>query len=225
MSDAVIGTYAGVMAPSPEHIWQEHVPVDNEDDRKPFLSIVLPCGESRVYQAREDLPNVSVECECGRLPYRHFFVLYEDRINVLPFVPRNDAAIDVEIQDQDRAREMDSLADAELDRLDTDRVVDGAIGELDEEGPTARGIPEAPAYVVSSFRESVPIGRPPDRTVWRVVTRLGDQEYGLEMAVLDTDRAMAGDMLDDQAQALLIAAISKDLVAAGGPALAEAMAP
>ncbi len=43
---------------------------------EPYLRVTLPCGETRVYEIADVLPLVTVECPCGRLPYRHYFVQY-----------------------------------------------------------------------------------------------------------------------------------------------------
>lgn len=42
-----------------------------------FLYIKGPCGEVRRYSTREDVPEESVECCCGKVPYQHFFIRYE----------------------------------------------------------------------------------------------------------------------------------------------------
>ncbi len=69
--------YAGVLSRARADLLaylRECVPLDG---RAYLLTVTLPCGEQRVYATEDDVPLVTVECECGRLAYRHFFVKYE----------------------------------------------------------------------------------------------------------------------------------------------------
>jgi len=47
-------------------------------DDPPALRIALPCGSVREWHLKEWLPYDSVECHCGGMEGRHFFVLYTD---------------------------------------------------------------------------------------------------------------------------------------------------
>lgn len=40
------------------------------------LTAELPCGNSKAYYTEDEVPSESVECLCGRVPHRHFFILY-----------------------------------------------------------------------------------------------------------------------------------------------------
>ncbi len=44
----------------------------------PYLRTVVPCGRVREWVRREFIPKASVECKCGELDYRHWFILYTD---------------------------------------------------------------------------------------------------------------------------------------------------
>ena len=42
----------------------------------PF-QVILPCGNVRIWK-KETIPEQSVECRCGDLPYRHWFIKYDE---------------------------------------------------------------------------------------------------------------------------------------------------
>ena len=42
----------------------------------PFLKIALSCGCVREWEFPADVPDVTVPCSCGNLPYEHFFIKY-----------------------------------------------------------------------------------------------------------------------------------------------------
>ncbi len=44
------------------------------DSPSEHIAIELPCGQSVDYATLADFPRETVECKCGRLPYRHYFV-------------------------------------------------------------------------------------------------------------------------------------------------------
>jgi len=47
-------------------------------DGPPALKIALPCGSVREWPLKAWIPYDSVECHCGGMEGRHFFVLYTD---------------------------------------------------------------------------------------------------------------------------------------------------
>lgn len=68
--------YTGVSAPNREALlavvkngpWQD----------KPALHVALPCGHIREWWNPDDIPGHNIECHCGDLPYRHWFIRYDD---------------------------------------------------------------------------------------------------------------------------------------------------
>lgn len=45
---------------------------------EPFIRCALPCGHVREWGTKDLVPDHSVECHCGELPYKHWFIRYDD---------------------------------------------------------------------------------------------------------------------------------------------------
>jgi hypothetical protein len=47
--------------------------------KRPFLRVVLPCGNLREYLTKEDIPERSLQCNCGEVDYEHWFIRYTEK--------------------------------------------------------------------------------------------------------------------------------------------------
>lgn len=83
MTMAEIRSYAAFTAPNRAELlsamaWPPAYDDGGADQQlPPFIRVVLPCGSIREWWRPEQVPDFSVECHCGNLPYEHFFIKYD----------------------------------------------------------------------------------------------------------------------------------------------------